>query len=182
MIIAYEISGPDNDSYLYPDGWGKNICEVFDFIEKRERYLTEDFKVRKSKFNFSYTYDSALIVSQKFKDFCLKNKYLDLYFFPLKKQSNLYLLKIENLIEYDRERGEVNFEEFQEECNKYHSVTGANPTFLKTKEVIKDGVYRTDLRFGSGYELSPCIIIGVNTFKKMQIENFRDIDFTEIRN
>jgi hypothetical protein len=47
-------------------------------------------------------------------------------------------------------------------------------------EELKDGIYRTDIEFGSGYELSPLILVGVSTYEKMKIEKFNDIDFEPI--
>lgn len=86
MILGYAISGPDNDSYLYPEGWGKSVYQVLDFINNREQYITDNFKVKRKSFNLSFTYDSALIVSQKFGDFCIRNEFKGIQFYPLKKQ------------------------------------------------------------------------------------------------
>jgi hypothetical protein len=180
MIIGYSISGPDNNSYLFEDGWGKTVCEVLDFIENREKYVTEKFRVKRSNFNLSYTYDSALIVSQKFKDFCRRNKYDGLHFYQLKKQKELYLMKSENIIEFDSKRRNTQFDDYQESCKRYNSVAGANPVCLDSNEELKDGIYRTDIEFGSGYELSPLILVGVSTYEKMKIEKFNDIDFEPI--
>lgn len=104
MIIGYSISGPDNDSYLFQDGWGKTVCEVLDFIKNREIYITENFKVKRANYNLSYTYDSALIVSQKFRDFCKRNNYEGLKFYQLRKQDDLHLMKSENIIRFDSKR------------------------------------------------------------------------------
>ena len=180
MILGYGISGRDNDSYLFPEGWGKTVCEVLDYIENRENYLNTNFKVKRANLNLSYTYDSALIVSQKFRDFCLRNDYKGLEFHPLKKQTNLYLFKTKNIIEFDSKRRGTQFEEYQEDCKMYNSIAGATPIYLKSEKIISDGIYRTDIRFGGGYEQSPFIIIGVETFKKMKLEKMKDIDFIKI--
>lgn len=180
MIIGYSISGPDNDSYLYKDGWGKSVCEVLDFINNREKYITVKSRIKRTNYNFSYTYDSAIIVSQKFRDFCLRNKYEGLKFFRLKKQDKLYLLKSQNIIQFDIKRRSTVFEDFQEACGKFNSVAGATPICLKSNEELIDGIYRTDVEFGSGYELSPLIVVGKNTYEKMKVEKFKDIDFIPI--
>ena len=182
MIIGYSISGPDNDSYLYKDGWGKTVCEVLDFIENREKFITEKFRIKRANYNLSFTYDSALIVSQKFRDFCLRNNYQGLKFYQLNKQKELYLMKIENIIEFDSKRRNTSFEDYQKTCGIYNSVAGATPICLKSDEELKDGIFRTDLEFGGGYELSPLIVIGKTTYNKMNIEKFNDIDFSPILN
>lgn len=177
MIIGYSISGPDNDSNLFPDGWGKSICEVSDFVHNREKYINEKFRVKRKNYNLSYTYDGATIVSQKFRDFCLRNSYSGLEFYQLKKQPELYLLKVNSIIEFDTNRRQTRFEDFHEECNSFNSIVGAHPTCLTTTTALPDNFMRTDVLFGSGYGQSPITIIGIETFKKMKAEKLNDIDF-----
>ena len=73
MILGYTLSGQYNDSYLKADLYEKNISDCIDYVNNRQNYITENFKVKKTKYDFSYSYDGALIVSQRFKDFCIKN-------------------------------------------------------------------------------------------------------------
>ena len=181
MVIGYSITGPDNDSYLFPDGWGKSICEVYDFIENREKYIDNKFRVKRNNFNMSHTYDGATIVSQKFRDFCLRHSYVNVKFYQIEKQPGFYLLKVDTIVEFDSQRRRTRFEDFREECKMYNSVAGADPVCLKTKDCLADGFYRTDLLFGSGYEQHPLIIIGVETFKKMKFEKFKDIHFSPVK-
>lgn len=180
MIVGYGISGPDNDSYLNPDGWGKSICEVIDFVNYREKFLSEKFRVKRSNFNWSNTYDGGTIVSQKFRDFCLRNNYEGLEFYPLKKQKELYLFKCSIITKFDIDRRQTKFEEYKEECKMYNSIAGAHPICLKSNKVLSDGFYSTDIKFGGGYEQSPILIIGVDTYNKLKIEQFKDIDFEPI--
>ena len=181
MIIGYSISGSDNDSYLFPDGWGKSICEVSDFVLNRENYINGRFSVKRKNKNLSNTYDGATIVSQKFRDFCLRNSYLSVQFYQLEKQPELYLMKVNSIVEFDTDRRQTRFEDFNQECNMYNSIVGANPVCLKTTNALSDNFNRTDILFGSGYEQHPLTIIGVETFKKMKAEKFNDIDFHPIQ-
>ena len=93
---------------------------------------------------------------------------------------DLYLFKCTNIIEFDVERRETKFEEFNEECQMYNSVIGAHPICLKVNSPIENGFFRTDVKFGSGYEQSPIIIIGCSTYLKMKSEKFNDIAFEAI--
>lgn len=181
MIIGYGISGPDNDSYLNPDGRGKSICEVIDFVKNREKFITQKFKVKRSNLNLSYTYDGGTIVSQKFRDFCLRNKYSNVDFFQLKTQKELYLFKCTQTVEFNTIRRQTTFEEFKKECQLYNSIAGAHPICLKSNLVLKDGLYRTDIIFGGGYEQHPLLIIGIETYEKMKLDKINDIDFEPIQ-
>ena len=181
MIIGYSISGPDNDSYLLPDGRGKSICEVRDFVNNREKYINDKFSVKRKNYSLSNTYDGATIVSQKFRDFCLRNSYLNVEFYQIRKQPELHLMKVNSIVEFDTDRRGTRFEDFKQDCNMYNSIVGAHPTCLKTATVLLDDLNRTDVLFGSGYEQHPLIIIGVETFRKMKAEKFNDIDFHPIQ-
>ena len=180
MIIGYGILGPDNNSYLNPDGWGKSICEVVYFLNYREKFINEKFRVKRSNLNLSQTYDGGAIVSQKFRDFCLRNNYEGLEFYQLKKQKELFLIKCSRIVEFDVDRRQTKFEEYKQECNKYNSISGAHPICLKSSSVLSDGLYRSDVEFGGGYEQSPILIIGIDTYNKMKSEQFKDIDFEPI--
>lgn len=181
MIIGYGIFGHDNGGFLYPEGYGKGICEVLDFTQNRHKYLSSDFSFKKTNLSLSATYDSSLIVNQRFKDFCLKNSYEGIEFYTIPKYSGFYLLNVEKEIEFDSKRRKVKFEQFEKTCGKYNSVIGAAPICLTSSIPLSDGFYRTDIEFGTGYEQSPLIVIGTETYSKMQREKFTDIDYEPIQ-
>ncbi len=180
MIIGYAIFGKDNGGHLFPSGYGKSICEVLDFVQNRHQYLTSEFSIKRTDLSFSHTYDSALIINKKFKDFCFSNKYEGLNFYPLPNLKGFYLLKVENAVVFDFQRRGTKFEDLKEHCGKYNSVAGATPICLKINKPLLDGIFRTDIEFGTGYEQSPLIVIGTKTYFKMQQEMFNDFNYEEI--
>ena len=120
MILGYSISGPDNDSYLHEKLYGKNIYECLDYVRNRENYITPEFKIKKKEYDFSYTYDSAIIVSKKFKDFCENEKLKGIEFHQLKKQKDFYLFKVNQILEFDSRRRKTEFIEYNESCGEFN--------------------------------------------------------------
>lgn len=168
MILGYAINGPDNDSYLNPSLYGKNICECLDYIRNRENYITKDFKIKKTKYDISYTYDGAVIVSTKFKNFCEMEGFKDLEFYILKRQTDFYLFKATHTIEFDSTRRKTQFLEYNSQCNEYNEVVGANPVCLKKNSLLKPGFYRTDIEFARGYAKHPLMIVDIDTYQKFR--------------
>src|SRR6185436_17042918 len=95
MIIGYEVTGYDNDSYM------TGSCEkLFDlpFLPRCDkcgyrtdyRYTNKDFKLKRKTLDFSSTYVGVTIVSLKFKEFCIRYGYKNLVFIDLPKSPNYF--------------------------------------------------------------------------------------------
>jgi len=180
--IAYSLNEPDNDSYLNSDLWGKNICECLEYVRNREKYITSDFKIKKANFDFSNTYDGATIVSEKFKKFCKENNLKGLEFYPLISNKKLFLFKSSNIVAFDSERRKTKFVDYNKECSEFNEVAGANPVCLIQANEIRSGIFRTDIEFSGGYAKHPLIIVGTETYTKMQEINFTGLYAEKILN
>ena len=175
MILGYSISGPDNDSYLNEKLYGKNICECLNYIRNRENYITSEFKIKKTKYDFSNTYDSAIIVSKKFKNFCENEKLKGIEFYQLKEQKGFYLFKVNQTVEFDSERRKTEFIEYNKSCGEFNEVVGVTPVCLKKNEKLKTGFFKTDIEFGRGYAKGNEILVDFETFEKMKKEKFKGL-------
>jgi len=180
MILGYSISGPDNDSYLNEELYGKNICECLKYIRNRENYISPELTIKKTKYDFSYTYDSATIVSQIFKDFCEKENFKNIEFHQLKRQKGFYLFKVNRIIKFDSKRRKTKFLEYNESCDEYNEVIGATPICLKENKELKTGFFRTDIEFGRGYAKGYDILVDIGTFEKMKKEKLKGLYGEEI--
>ena len=83
MILGYSISGPDNNSYLNEKFYGKDICECINYVRNREKHIASEFEVKNNNYDFSNTYDNATIVSQRFKDFCVRQSFKNIKFYKI---------------------------------------------------------------------------------------------------
>jgi len=166
MILGYDISGPDNDSYMYEKYEGVETCGtcgvMFDLEDTNPYFILSN-----KNFDVSYTYDGYCIVSKRFKAFCEGQGYKGLTFHGFIKDEGFYHLIVENKVEFDAKRRKVRFEKYCKECERYFDVIGAAPVFLKDiSNALDDKIYSTDIMFASGNEKSPSIIIGPETYKK----------------
>ena len=173
ILIGYSISGYDNDSYmtgccdrLFPEAGDVPKCEKCGY-RTDYRYTDKNFVLHRKTMDFSYTYDGIVIVSLKFKEFCLRNGYNNLHFIELPKAPNFFQFYVEgNYIEYDA--GDKR--KYCDLCGQYYSVCKPMIKLEKISEPLKDGFYQSNLWFGSGNSKSPLIIIAPETYGKLKIE------------
>jgi hypothetical protein len=159
---------PNKDTIIYSNIYDINLYDV-------------NFKIgSKKKFDMSVTYDGFTIVSEKFRLFCLDNKYKGLEFQPLKKETGFFWFKINNTIIFDFESRKTKFLNYDDSFVKYASVHGATPVHLKVKNILKDGFYRTDIFFGHHESKSPVEIVGIETKNKIKMAGLKGIYFEKI--
>jgi hypothetical protein len=183
MIVGYNIGGEFNNSYMFnSDDSNLPICKRCGYVTNFD-YISSLFILNKKIYDISYTYDGRVIVSLKFKEFCLRNKYEGIEFKKLPNDPNYFLLSVYNIIKFDTDKRKLNFENYCDECKRYESITPARPIILKNiSNPIKGGVYATDIHFASGNEKRPLLIIGIDTYQKMKKEKFKGIYYFKIEN
>ena len=184
MIIGYEMTGYDNNSYM------TGSCEkLYDlpFIPKCDkcgyrtdyRYTNKDFKIKRKTLDISSTYDGITIVSLKFKEFCNRYDYKNLVFVDLPKSPNFFQFYTQdNLINYSASLKE----NLCEKCGQYESIVGPSMQLDNITKPLEDGFYQSDLYFASGNEKSPIIIISPVTKENLQKEKFKNICLSKIEN
>lgn len=117
------------------------------------------------------TYDSRTIVSNRFKAFCEAKEVKGTCFFPLNPKGTLYLFTATDILEFDSERRGTRFVDKCGTCEKFKSVVGATPAYLK--ELPTDPhptFYRSDLEFGSGREKNPLLFVNASLAKLLEQE------------
>lgn len=178
IIIAYGLNCIDNHEYFFenaPKSIFCNECECcIDFS-----YLPTDFKIR-NKADYSATYDRRLISSLKFKDF-IEELNFNVDFLSLNKDSSLFLMKPLEILEFSAwKRGR-----FCDKCNQYNDQVVPEPDFFyKTGKIIEEGIFSTIVGFGSGKEIYPNIILGIETAQiikeAVKKYKFRGLSINEI--
>jgi hypothetical protein len=179
MILGYIISGEFNDCNMFSSKDDNlPICKKCGYVTDFE-YISPMFKLKKKIYDISETYDSHTIVSNKFKEFCIRNNYKGLEFKELPNDKNYYSFFVRNILLFDIEKAELKFDNYCDECKNYESVTPAIPMMIKglTEPLKEDGIFATDIHFASGNEKSPCLIIGITTYEKMKKEKFKGMNY-----
>jgi len=178
MILGYVILDPDNEDYML-DKIAQNKCANYSNIYDLN-FINSSYQFKKKKYNISSTYDGFKIVSEKFRQFCEREKYQGLEFVKLPKSSGFYWFKIHNIVEYDAGARKTQFINYNKECKGYEQIIGATPACLKSKIPLPDGFYRTDICFGNYAGKSPLEIVGTITMAKLKAAGFFEIYFEEI--
>jgi len=150
-ILGYLMVAPDNDSYMNPEMYESNICKCLDYIKNRHLHLNPNFELVKKSYDISSTYDSYLIVSNRFREFCLNQEYLGISFYPIPNYPDNFYFDIQRIVRYDAKRRETRFLEYNSECEEYNEVVGATPVCLVDNQTLPDGFFRTDIEFGGSY-------------------------------
>jgi hypothetical protein len=84
-------------------------------------------------------------------------------------------------LEFDTKQRGTEFLNYNLSCDGYEEIIGANPVYLKNKEKLRDGFYRTDICFESYAGKSPIYLVGVDTKEKLVNSGFKEIYFEEIQ-
>ncbi len=75
---------------------------------------------------------------------------------------------------FDAERRGTTFEKPCPACGAFYDVLGVTPPYLRgVTEPILEGLFRTDLEFGSGPIQHPLIVAGMETYAEMQAKKFK---------
>jgi hypothetical protein len=144
-------------------------------------YINPKFRLKRKVYDLSFTYDHCCIVSLKFKEFCQREKYSGIKFGKFPLEPNYFYLTVESIVKFETIEEGIRYENLCEKCGNYESIVAPGPTFIKdAEEPLGDGLYRTDLVFGSGNEKNPLLIIGIETYKKLKREKFKGLVYDEI--
>ncbi len=202
MIIGYAISAQDDDTCMlgedtyipasadgfYTWRFGSNGAPHPATCAKCGRkmdpdYLGASYRVKKRRRDITATYDDYLLVSTRFRNYCLERKYAGVEFAALPNDKDFYWLRPTRLISFDAERRKTRFEKFCDACGHYFDVIGATPIFLKDMEKpLTDGFYRTDIEFGSGHEQGPIVIVGPRTAHELKQQEFSGLELETVKN
>lgn len=182
MVLAYFAIGQDNDYYfLDDDNLFAPTCNSCGYLLDFLGYFNPSFKLKRKIYDMSYTYDGRCIVSVRFKEFCEREGYQGLKFKVFEREPNFFLLIVDNEVKFDSERKGTEFINYCNECGNYESVTGFSPGYLKdVYEELTEGLYRTDLLFGTGNSKHPFIIVAPETKRKMLRESLKGLYFESI--
>ena len=179
-MIAYLMFAKDGNVSFYSNVLDEKFCKNCDSCLDRG-FAPISIEPSDSNLDAFYTYDGKLIVSQKFKDFCVRQSYSDLIFINVNKLRSLYYFQATNVVRFDAKRSETVLENYCTVCNQYESVAGVSPGYLQNiTEPLPEGFFRTDLEFGSGREKEPQIIVGNQTYEKILKEKLQGVEFEPI--
>jgi hypothetical protein len=133
------------------------------------------------RYDICATSDGRVLVSERFKHWCGQQSYHGLRFRKVSEQPPYYDFEPTDTVEFDAQRAGTRFEDKCSICGNFESVVGTYPLGLRNvTSPLQHGFFRTDLEFGSRWEKSPLIMVGIRTKEAMKIEKFRLVDYEPI--
>lgn len=117
--------------------------------------------------------DRHVLVTERFREFCLRNGYDDVEFPCVDKRRPLFELRPTRILDVDVERSEPIICEFCMRCGNFQCYLYGRGLYLRdVTKPLPDGFYRTDLIFGCRAGKHPMIIIGPETREKIVAQRF----------
>lgn len=182
VIIAKRLSAYDIKHMYDSVSSMQGLCPVCHNVLRK--IPNRDYNIgRHPNSDVFFTYDGFLIVSQKFRDFCLRNEYSGLHFDELPQSYGYYHMLIDNIYKLDYERSRTLFLNKRDCCGSYDEIIGWDPSFRAKDNILDeraDGFYRAEYLGGSFSDKSIEPVIGLVTYKKMIKEKFRGIIYLNV--
>ncbi|TQF67878.1 hypothetical protein [Pseudoalteromonas luteoviolacea] len=180
-MANYAIFAADADINYYEGAPEVFFCSSCGSYTNSRQYFPNDLKVKSLKNDFSYSYDGQLIISTKAKVFLEENSSTKLEFHRVNSNPEAFVIEAPDKAVFDSEKRKTRLSGECSKCGKFESIVGSTPPFLKNvNEIEQMGMYFTDIKFGSGKEKSPLIIVG-EALGKLLKKTFKEIDLEEVR-
>ncbi len=199
MILAYELSAQDDDTYMLGEqtyrpeepgfhDWRFGVdgvphpatCPTCGRRTDPD-FVSQSFRVKHRRRDLIATYDGYLIASTRLRDFCVSRGDPGVFFVPLPADNAFFWLRSDRMIGFDAALRGTRLERHCQTCRAFYSVVGADPVMLRgVAEPLLEGFYRTDLEFGSGPEQCPIVIVGIRTAQALRGANFRGLELGEV--
>ena len=174
MLIAYDLCPADLARFDFYEGAPSTVfCpRCGDPVDPD--YVPADLGVTRMHQDIVGTGDGHFVVSQKFKDFCVRMALPDLQFERINRAPPLYDLRVKAIVTYDVACGPPRFEKKCPECGRYESVVQPVESCLTGIDLpIMIGLFRTDLEFASGREKHPILVVGLETAELFRKEKLK---------
>lgn len=179
VAVAKTLHGSDEYGFMYDEN-SPNLCPVCGNTLKQIPNI--NYKVKKKRGSLLTTYDGYEIVSEKFREFCLINKYPDLLFVPLMNSPGFYFFSSQRIYKIDAVRREVQFINKRECCGSYDEIIGASPAYKYPlfEMDTDDFICRTQYLFGTKDRKGPVFVVGLQTVVKMKEFGLKDLYFRDV--
>ncbi len=143
-----------------------------------QEFVSRDVRIRMRKDAMDAT--GHVVVSERFRDFCVQNRY-ELAFYEVGKRRKRYELRAKRILRVDVERSQPYLAEFCTRCGNFECyLRGKGLFFENVNEPLPDGFYRTDLIWGCRAGKHPLIVVGVETKRKLVAAGLTGLDFRSV--
>lgn len=180
-MALHNLSGPDNATFAFHGREGISRCGMCGGSLNKMADPLAGVKIRRRKYDVSYTYDGLCIVSKRFKDVWESNGLTGAEFKALPDDQGYYALWSQNIVEYDPDAAGAQFEERCNACGRHKGVT-CGRICLKAGSFVPDrGLAQTDLWFADVYNdgMNPILLCGDGAKNVLCETNLKGLYFTD---
>lgn len=183
-ISHYVLWAADNDCYWIPELKDPRYCCPICASKLSRSIENPDFYLKKKNYDISITYDGFLIASDKFVT-ALKKVFMNNIFecVPIKAdkryRGNYFKVEFRDILEIDQEKAVPEFGSVCSSCGQFEHVVGARGYYLHGAP-LGAGIFRTDIEFGSGFEKSPAIVVGVDSVEMLKVAGLKGVSLDPV--
>lgn len=158
------LCGNDNWTFAFDGGPGQvATCSNCKGVLGKDTRSLAGIRIRRRKYDISFTYDGACVVTEKFKTCCEASNFTGAQFRPLPDDPGFYILWPAEVVQIDAEAEGMQFEERCDECGRHKGVYCGTVRLKSGSVVPAKGFAATDLWFAgiSSYdERGPMLLCG----------------------
>jgi hypothetical protein len=166
FLAGFDLTGPSGRGFFFDqETLDQYCCPECRRVVRRYR---PKFITLKEYFDFCYTYDGRVIVSDRFRRFCVRHKVPGCAFVRVGKKRRLYWLRAVRQIPYPRDKRAIWHEPACRTCD--HRMTYLKPpvALASRRRPLARGFWRTDLEFGHTVVAHPIMFVDIETAEKLR--------------
>lgn len=177
--------GQDNKSYsnilFFEKENNTIICKSCKSVNS-PYYFDKSIDLKKTDLDFSVTYEGKIIVSKRFKNYCIESKFENTVFIPLDSVSGFYyFLILGKTLFIDIKKSGIKRSKTCKECGYYKEIIGSPDKLFVTSynPKIKNGFYQTDIYWRTHNVFNPQILITLETMAELKNQKFKGLHFAK---
>lgn len=177
--LHFVLSAPDNGSYWIRDLDDPDACCPECGCKLARELATTRFYLKKKSHDASYTYDGFLIVTERLLNALVEaGATTPLKAAPLPEDKRYdgryFVVEPATHVLVDRSDPAVFIGPSCGVCGVPVEVSGPPEVRLQADRMVA-GIWRTDVEFGSGFEKSPYVVVGVETAERLKRSMYRGV-------
>ena len=199
MIVGYRLSIDDDDSHFLGDATFRPPRSAgfhdwrFGSAERPHPatcptcgrktdvdFINPTFRVRKRRQDVVATADGYCLASVRFRRFCEGQPWKGVAFLSLPSDPAFFVFRPTLVLPFDAARRATRFEAPCPACHAFYNVIGSTPVHLIGVERVPDGLFRTDLEFGSGHEQHPVLLTGAGSAEQLRGQRFAGLKLCSV--
>ena len=177
--IGFEITGADAGWYYADDERPGIACLNCQSVTNHD-FVSRAAEVKRGR-DFAFTYDGHLLVSDRFRRFCLDSGYGDVVFEAATAKGDYFDLRPTRVLNVDVIRSKCRFTAACTSCGQFVGIhSGVGTIFKDVATPLVDGFYRTDIYWAHAWNKAPEFIVAPETRRKIKAAGFRGLVYFAI--